>query len=335
MNSIDPEVTEMVNDLSATANAWRQSIVLLTANRYDLFTHLSGKLLTAKQVAEGMRWDGRACEVLLNALTSTELLKKEGGCFSNSEMAERLLVKDSPDYQGDILNHNLNLWERWSRIGEVLKSGLPLRDPEKPRSPEEQRHFINGMANIARYSAEKLWDRIDLSGNSRLLDAGGGPGTYSFAASRRFPNLECVVFDLPEVEPIFQEHHSRTNVGQKVSFYAGNLHEGLFPGKFDTVLLSNIIHSWGEDENRILLQKMNETMDNGGLLLIKDFFISEDGTKSLFAALFTVNMLVSTPSGRCFSREEVKAWLESVDFKYTDFIELTEQAGVIVAQKTG
>lgn len=333
MNVIDPEVTRMVNDLSAVANAWRQSIVLLTANRHDVFTHLSGKSLRADQVAEEMKWDRRACEVLLNALMAMELLTKEGGRFSNSEVAERLLVKGSTDYQGDIFNHNLNLWERWSRIGEVLESGLPLRDPDKPRTPEEQRYFINGMANIARYSAEKLWDCIDLNGKKRLLDAGGGPGTYSFAACRRFPNLECVVFDLPEVEPIFREHHSRTGVGEKVRFHAGDLHEAPFPGKFDAVLLSNIIHSWGEDENRVLLQKIHQTMDNGGSLLIKDFFISEDGTKPLFVALFTVNMLVATPSGRCFSREEVTAWLESAGFKYGDFIELTEQAGVIVAKK--
>ena len=112
MNIIDPEVTRMVNDLSIVANAWKQSIVILTANRYDLFTHLSGKSLTADRVAEEMTWDRRACEVFLNALTAMELLTKEGDHFFNTEVAERLLVKGSTDYQGDIFNHNLNLCQK-------------------------------------------------------------------------------------------------------------------------------------------------------------------------------------------------------------------------------
>ncbi len=324
---------EMVNSLSSTASAYRQSILLLTANRFDLFTNLSGTSSDAAQVAAAMSWDRRACEAFLNALTAMELLEKKADRYSNSPITERLLVKGVPEYQGDILNHNLNLWERWTKVGDVLQSGLPIRDPQERRSPEEQRNFINGMANIARFSAEKLWERVDLTGKNRLLDVGGGPGTYSFAASKHFPELECVVFDLPEVEAIFEQHHEASGTGDKVRYHAGDFTQADFLGNFDAVLMSNIIHSWGEKEVRALLGNLHDVVDPGGLLLIKDFFISEEGTGPLFAALFTINMLVSTPSGRCYTRNEVEAWSEEGGFKLLDFIELTEQAGVFIAQK--
>jgi hypothetical protein len=150
------KIQEMIRKLSAQASGYREAILLLTANRNGLFTRLSGKSLSAPQIAEMMAWDRRAAEVFLNALTAMGLLTKSGDRYADSEISEQLLVEGSEYYQGDILNHNLHLWERWSRIEEVLNTGKPLRDPQKQRSPEELRAFINGMSNIAKLSAEKL-----------------------------------------------------------------------------------------------------------------------------------------------------------------------------------
>ena len=339
MSPMDPDITAMIAELSAKANAFRQSILLLTANRFDLFTQLSVKSMTSREIAERLSWNTRAAEVFLNALTALGVLRKEDGRFSNTAISQRLLVKDSPHYQGDILNHNLNLWERWSKVGEVLQSGKPARDPRKRRSTEELRNFISGMANTARVSAPDLWERVDLSGRRKLLDAGGGPGTYAFYACRRYPDLEAIVFDLPEVEPIFNEHRAEfgqkalPGVSDKVTFQAGDLHRDPLPEGCDAVLLSNIIHSWGEEENKAIFRKIDAALPPGSLLIIKDFFISEDGTQPLHAALFAVNMLVGTEKGGCYSRAQVKKWMQESHFRVVDDIQLTEQTGVLVGEK--
>jgi len=38
---------------------------------------------------------------------------------------------------------------------------------------------------------------LDLAGKKRLLDIGGGPGTYSVLIARAFPQVRCTVLDLP------------------------------------------------------------------------------------------------------------------------------------------
>lgn len=335
MSTVNSEVEGMVRELSAKVNAFRQSIVLLTANRHSLFSHIASEPMAASQVASRLNWDPRAGEIFLNALVAMGLLRKQDGCFSNTEISERLLVKGSPDYQGDILNHNLYLWERWSRIAEVLESGESLRHPQKRRSDDELRAFISGMANIARFSAEKLWERVDLSGRKRLLDVGGGPGIYSYYACTRFPGLEAVVFDLHDVEPIFEEHRERSGAGDRVQFHPGNHLADPFPGGFDVALMSSIIHSLGEDENRALLKKISSVLDPGGLVIVKDFYISEDGTQPLYAALFAINMLIGTQAGGCYSRRTVESWLTEAGFQPKQYFDLTEQAGVLVGEKVG
>ncbi len=325
------EIGKMIRDLSAQANGYREAILLLTANRSGLFTKLTGKPLPVMPIAEMMGWDVRAAEAYLNALTAMGLLTKTDDLYSNSEVAERLLVEGRKYYQGDILNHNLHLWERWSRVEEVLGTGKPLRDPKKKRTDEELQAFIRGMANIAELSAVNLWNKINLSGHRRLLDVGGGPGTYALEACRRYPDLSAVVVDLPEVKPIFEEYREKSPVGDRVTFAEADVHSDPLPGDCDAVLLSNVIHSWSEDQNQALLKKIELVIPSGGLLIIKDFFISGEGTKPLFAALFSVNMLLGTQAGRCYTRSEVENWLSRTEFKPIGFFELTEQAGVLQA----
>lgn len=333
MNASITDISEIAGNLSQIANAYRQSILLLKANRLGLFSRLADKTLPARQIAAELGWDSRAAELFLNALTAMGLLVKENEKYSNSSLSKELLIKDSPNYQGDILNHDLHLWERWSNVDEVLISGKPARDPVRRRSEDELRAFIGGMANIARFSASLLWEKINLAAHKRLLDLGGGPGTYAFVTCQLNPELEAVVFDLPEVKPIFEEHRGKSGVGNRVKFHAGDFQEDIIPSGFDVVLLSSIIHSYGPLENQELIAKLAKAVMPGGLVLIKDFYISEDGTEPLFAALFAVNMLLGTEAGRCYRQEEVRAWLENAGLKPKDFLEITEQTGVIVAEK--
>jgi SAM-dependent methyltransferase len=262
-----------------------------------------------------------------------DFLVKVHDRYTNSDIAKRLLVKDSPGYQGDILKHNWHLLHRWIRVEEVLQTGIPLRDPKKKRTPEELRAFIDGMSNIARISAVMLWELVDLTGRKRLLDAGGGPGSYAFHACELFPELEAVVFDLPEVEPIFEEHRAAAGMQERVRFAAGDVHSDPLPEGCDVALLSNVIHSWSFEQNRALISRLDAALKPGALLLIKDFFISDDGTEPLFSALFAVNMLIGTQSGACYSRRQVESWLEGTSFEPKGMMQLTEQAGVLLAEK--
>ncbi|MFH1735817.1 MAG: methyltransferase [bacterium] len=329
----DSNVLQMIKTLNDTANGYKQSILLLTANKCGLFMLINDEALGISAIADNLNWDQHAAEIFLNALTAMGFLQKQQDCYSNTEISKLLLIKGAENYQGDILMHSLHLWESWGRVAETLVSGKPNRDPKVPRSPERWRAFIDGMSNIAKISAVRLWDEIMLVNQAKLIDIGGGPGTYCYELCERLPEIECVVFDLPEVKELFAEHRARAGMENRVSFHVGNVHTDPLPDGCDAALLSNVIHSWSEEQNIAVLKKLDEALPAGSLILIKDFFISEDGTDPLFSALFAINMLIGTEAGGCYSRSKVETWLQETAFVPMDFIQLTEQAGVLVAAK--
>ena len=59
----------------------------------------------------------------------------------------------------------------------------------------------------------------------------------------------------------------------------------------------------------------------GGLLFIHEFILNDDRTGPLFPALFSINMLLGTPTGQSYSERELKGILERngvVDIKRLD-----------------
>ncbi|NIR07513.1 MAG: SAM-dependent methyltransferase, partial [Candidatus Aminicenantes bacterium] len=86
--------------------------------------------------------------------------------------------------------------------------------------------------------ADAFIENIDLSGRKKLLDVGGGPGTYSIAACRRFPKLKAVVFDLPETIAIANEVIAGEGMQDRVTTRAGNWETDTFGKDNDVVLFS-------------------------------------------------------------------------------------------------
>ena len=81
------------------------------------------------------------------------------------------------------------------------------------------------------------------------------------------------------------------------------------PRGLDNVFVSNVLHAHGIDENRSLLQKLHSCLNPQGQLILRDVFMSRDRTAPEWATLFSVLLLLHTPRGRCYAREEILGWL--------------------------
>jgi len=65
----------------------------------------------------------------------------------------------------------------------------------------------------------------------------------------------------------------------------------------------------------MLLKKCKKALNKSGRLVIQEFKISTDLTQPPNSALFSVNMLVNTEGGRCYSPGEMKSWLLKMGMK--------------------
>ena len=88
------------------------------------------------------------------------------------------------------------------------------------------------------------------------------------------------------------------------------------------IFLSNIIHGEGNEENLKLMTKLAGNLPPRGRIIIKDHILGDSRAYPPVGAIFSLLMLLTTASGRCYSFEDVKAWLESAGLKQVQQIDL-------------
>ena len=113
------------DDLNEMIRGFMPSRAILTALELDIFTAV-GKGGTAKQVAVKIQAAARATEMLLNVLVSLKLLEKRDGIYTNTPVAARFLVEGSPDSARTAQLHAANMWRRWSKLTEAVRSGTAV-----------------------------------------------------------------------------------------------------------------------------------------------------------------------------------------------------------------
>lgn len=293
-----------VKFLSDLWHGFWASRVLLTANNLGIFSRL-GTPVPAAEVAVTLGTDPRATELLLNALAGLGLVTKKGNRYANAPLARRLLVPGSPSYMGDILRHADTLWQNWSGLDEVVRSGRPNRVGRNHGS------FIRGMHNIASQKADSLLRAIGLTGVKSALDLGGGPATYTMAMARH--GVRATLFDLPDTIKVAREV-VRETAGPDILFREGDMLTDEFGEGYDLILISQVFHSFGPDQCLAVLQKCRAALNPGGRVVIQEFRIDKSLAAPAPGTLFAVNMLVNTERGRCYSPDEMSDWLKKSGF---------------------
>lgn len=271
----------MLYDLSW---GYRAARVLHVANEVDIFTALSDNEMTLEEICQKCRTKPDMTEKLLIACTAMDLIEKQGPQYKNTELSNTYLVRGRELYQGNIIAHSSTVCNFWNSLeDEVRVTARPENKQE-----DDHRNFIMGMHNITVAGrADVFINNIDLAGRRKLLDVGGGPGTYSIAACRRYPQLEAVVFDLPETISIAKEVIAAEGMQDRVTTQEGNWDTDSFGEGNDIVLLSNILHGT-VSKAEMKLKKTYDSMAGGGLMVVQDFILNDDKTGPLIPALFNI-----------------------------------------------
>lgn len=300
--------TKIKDELKELRKIWAgfwQSRALLTANNLGIFEHLKNKK-TAIEISKILKTDKRATEIMLDALAGIGLLKKSGSTYTNTAIANRFLVKESLYYQGDIISHANTLWQNWSNLDTVIKTGKPAK------AAKNHSAFIRGMHNISIIKAEEVIKAIDLTGVKNALDLGGGPGTYCIELSKK--GISTTLFDQPETIKIAKDIIKETKT-KDIELLGGDFFADDIGSGYDLVFISQVLHAFSEEDCIYIIKKAKDALNDGGRIIIQEFYINKKRTYPANSALFSINMLVNTDGGRCYSSPEIKKWLSAAGFK--------------------
>lgn len=304
------EITDWSTErLLQTSGSYWATCALHAGVKLDLFSQLETGPAAAADLARRIDGDPRGVGMLANALVALGLLSKQGECFANTDFASHKLVRSSPDYLGHILMHHHHLMESWSHLDRSVKTGGPLRDASAFADAEWRESFLLGMFNLANQLAPKMVPQIDLGNRRRLLDLGGGPGTWALHFCRQHPQLQAVVFDLPTTRPFAEATIQRFELPARVSFAAGDFLVDPLPRDCDIAWLSHILHGEGPEDAARIVALAAAALPPGGLLLVHEFILEDDGAGPVFPALFSLNMLLGTEGGQSYTNRELSDML--------------------------
>lgn len=329
---------EQIEGVMADVRGFFKSRVILSAVELDFFTHLKGKPSKALELAAEIGLDPRAATRILDCLVGWGLLAKAGteGPYSLTPKGERLAA-DHPETVAPLVLHYSRLWETWSAMTDVIRRGPnPETQPVVRASEKSREAFIGAMHVIGKGLSGEISKACDLGRFNRLLDIGGGSGTYTVAFLRENPSMTAVLIDLKEVIPLAQKRMTEEGLTDRLTLVAGDFDHDELPTGCDVALLSAIIHQNSPEENRQLYARVFRALEPGGVLIIRDHVMDESRTWPPDGALFALNMLMNTTGGDTYTFEEIKKLLEAVGFTEVKLTRRGERMDCLVeARKPG
>lgn len=315
------------------AAEFQKSRILLSGFELDIFTTIDKSGLSNKQISNTLQLDEQACERLLNALVSVGFLTKQNHLFFNTSDSFTFLSKKSPEYLGGLMHTN-HLWNTWSNLSQVVKTGISAHSTEiNERGEEWLFAFISAMHDRAKKQAPQQLAKVDLLSIHSMLDIGGGSGAYSMEFVSKKTELEATVFDLPKVIPITQKFIDKEGFSNQIKTCTGDYTKDELPAGFDLVFLSAVIHSNALTVNQELIKKCFYSLNKNGKIMIQDWIMNNDRTQPTSGAIFAVNMLVGTDAGDCFTEQEVTEMLQNAGFQHISRIEFESGLSQMTADK--
>jgi SAM-dependent methyltransferase len=304
------------------------SRIIMASVRLGVFDVLSGGESTAAEIAKAGQLDVEGTRLLCNALAAAGYLRVNGhGHYGLTAMARRYLVADSPHYVGHYVKYNYDQWHWVEHLEEVIKAGRSL-DMHQRLSAEavegafgDWRRYLEGLADLARVAAGEITRKVPLPAREgtkarRLLDIGGGDGTFSIAMCARHPDLEAVIIDLPggaQAGQALVDERAPVGVRARIRFReADALRDRLGePGSYDVVIMFQLLHHLPPESVPGLLRRAVEMLRPGGWVSVIDLLEPESARRTDAATAYTSLYFHLTSQGRGFTAADIEEWLRA------------------------
>jgi demethylspheroidene O-methyltransferase len=285
---------------------------ILTAHvETGLIEYLTGELRTFESVVAHLKLTADATERLLRAGESLKLVESPlAGYWTLGEAGAPLSA--NPGAMAMIKHHHL--------LYQDLASPLRLLADNRENQTALSAYWTyasrqDGEGDTAGYSAlmaatqpmvtQQILDAFDFARHRRVLDVGGGTGTFARAVAAAAPNAQIGIFDLPDVLAGAQI--------SDVTLHPGSFKTDALPGGYDLITLVRILHDHDDDVAQALLTSICAALPDGGQLLIVEPMADSAHARRMGAAYFGF-YLWAMGSGRPRSSAEIASMLKKAGF---------------------
>lgn len=298
--------------------AYQQTAAIKAAVELDLFSEVARGTNTAAGLAKRTGAAVRGIRILCDYLTVRGHLEKQGDEYRLTPSTAVFLDRSSPSYIGSIVEYlaapemmRLFLDDPGSYIRNGGSIGLANNAPDHPIWVKFARAMVSFRAPLAAKVASELagWSP------RKVLDIAAGHGMFGIAIARVVPGAEITAVDWPGVLSVARESAEAAGVSERYHTLAGSAFEVDWGSGFDLVLLANFLHQLDHDSCVALLRKVRESLVSGGRAAVIEFVPNEDRVSPRFPAMFSFQMLGSTPQGEAYLASEFDDMGRTAGFK--------------------
>jgi precorrin-6B methylase 2 len=326
------------------------SKVLLTAVKFKLFTLLSRQPLSAGEIKQQLHLNCTERHVYdwLDALVSLGFLERkavlENALYSNAEDTDFFLDKNKRSYMGGILEMaNSRLYKFWNDLDEGLRTGKPQNEAKDSsgnmfffedlyKDENALQEFMDAMSGIQTGNFMALTKQFDFNKYKTMLDVGGADGWLSIQVCLNHPDIQCISFDLAPVAPVAQKKVDSFGLSNRIKVVGGDFLKNLFP-KADLITMGNILHGMDEETKQELVQKVYDTLPEGGAFMAIENIIDNDRRENTFGMLMSLNMLIENGDAFDYTLNDFERWTKKAGFKKIELLPLAGPTSAAIAYK--
>lgn len=310
---------------------YQPAAVLRAASQLGLFDALTDQPQPASEIANQLAVDSSNLNTLLAALHQLGLVSISGDGFAATPFTFGHLRSNSD--LDMVIKKEAFFAEAWLGLDEVIRSGRPILAPWKERlhtQSDQTKEFLYALDALARFTGPALAELPELV-PGRILDVGGGLGTYSRMLAEAGSTI--VLVDLPEVIDLARSHLADLPNGSIELVAADIFNEpacGIETESVDAALVSHMLHDYPRESGTELLLSVNTTIRPGGFVVVNDF--ASDSGPEAFGALFDLMMRVET-GGAAHSLETLTEMLLASGFSNVRRSPFPDPITVLIAEK--
>jgi len=324
-----PDVTP--DPIFQVASGFMAAKHLFVANEVGLFDQLAAGPATLDALAARTGVARPRLRILADAMVALGFVERQGDLYQNAPITATFLTGHTPtDLRPFLRFWNQLSYPMWTKLEETIRTGQAQGTLQLP--PDAQRLFSEGVAAIQAAPSHALPATYDFGRHRRLLDLGGGTGSWLLAILHQYRHLQGTLFELPTVAAVARQHLASDPAGQQVQVVAGDCFTDPLPADHDVVLIANVVHLFSADRNRALLRRTRQYVPDGARLLLVDFWTDATHTQPVFAALMAGEFLVITGEGDVYSEEDVSSWLQDTGWRAVERKPLAGPVSLIVAE---
>ncbi|MCP4422382.1 MAG: methyltransferase [Chloroflexi bacterium] len=273
---------------------------------------------------------------LLRFLASIGIFAEVGnGSFELTPLATYLQAETPGSLRSLVIYYGEETYQPWGSILHSIKTGeTAFNHVHKggvfqylAQHPESAAVFNQAMTEYTAEESTAVMTAYDFSKFDKIVDVGGGQGSFIAAILKANAKPNGVLFDLPQGIEGARDHLEATDLIDRCEVIGGDFFESI-PSGGDAYIFKNIIVNWDDEQTVALLKNCHDAMADNGKLLIIEVSVTLSKNAPSFSKLFDLHMLVMT-GGRGRTEEEFQTLFAATGFKLTNII-LTESPVSII-----